>query len=61
MQKGRKVQPVTVRGLTHQEDVTTLNVYASSKSFKIYETKYNCQGKYENPQLYSDILSQLPQ
>lgn len=45
MQKARKVQPVTVRGSIDQEAITTLNVYASNKSFKIYETKTDTSGK----------------
>lgn len=36
MQKGRKVQPVTAKGLIHQEDITILNVYAPTNRTSQY-------------------------
>lgn len=41
MQKSRKTQTVTTKRIILQEDITILNVYASNKNFKIYETKSN--------------------
>lgn len=45
MQKGGIVQPVTVKGLVYQEDITILNVNAPNKSFKTFETKIDTTAK----------------